>query len=349
MNTAALPGETHYVALVYLKSLVDYLQADGHPIGPVLDALGVTEHDLGNPDCFVPTTRQSAAFAAAEAITGDHNIGLHVGLSMHPANLGVLGHLLMTCTHASQLLEIHTRYAPIISNDTRADYALTERGLEFTVRGSMSGSNYTRHLIEFNVAGWLTLYRWIAGRNHHPLLIRWPFAKPTDTGEQQRLFQCPMEYQADGAVSIVFDLDQLAQPLSNGQPQLRTLVEPQVRRQLNQVLASQTGTDALVARTRRHIAGMLSQVVPELPDVATALGLSPRQLQRHFEAHGTHFREQLDDVRRELATAYISDERLPLADIALMLGFAEQSAFQRAFKRWFERTPMEYRRIGQVR
>ena len=52
----------------------------------------------------------------------------------------------------------------------------------------------------------------------------------------------------------------------------------------------------------------------------------------------------MDTVRRELAERYLAEPTLDLTDLAFLLGYSEQSAFQRAFKRWTGQTPGEYRR-----
>ena len=54
----------------------------------------------------------------------------------------------------------------------------------------------------------------------------------------------------------------------------------------------------------------------------------------------------VDDRRQALALGYVRDPGLSLLDIAYLLGFSEQSAFQRAFKRWTGATPGDYRRQG---
>ena len=72
--------------------------------------------------------------------------------------------------------------------------------------------------------------------------------------------------------------------------------------------------------------------------------VSVRTLQRQLDQHDTRFTQLLDDTRQDLARRYISNAELSLLEIAMMLGFAEQSSFNRAFKRWFGESPGAYRR-----
>ncbi|WP_417670604.1 helix-turn-helix domain-containing protein [Roseibium sp.] len=77
--------------------------------------------------------------------------------------------------------------------------------------------------------------------------------------------------------------------------------------------------------------------------VAEQLDMSERSLQRMIAAEGTSFRKLIEDTRRKLAMHYLRETDLPLKEIAFLLGFSEMSAFSRAAKNWFGRSPKSYR------
>ena len=56
----------------------------------------------------------------------------------------------------------------------------------------------------------------------------------------------------------------------------------------------------------------------------------------------------LDEVRADLAKKLLGHAPIAVAEVALVLGFADQTTFTRAFKRWHETTPAEYRRRARV-
>jgi AraC-like DNA-binding protein len=103
--------------------------------------------------------------------------------------------------------------------------------------------------------------------------------------------------------------------------------------------ASARGT--LEGDLRRVIAAAPSSIA--LAAAARSLELSPAALSRRLLAHGTSFQRVKDDVRRDRAVALLRSRRTSLADVADALGFAEPSAFHRAFKRWTGLTPIQYR------
>jgi AraC-like DNA-binding protein len=83
----------------------------------------------------------------------------------------------------------------------------------------------------------------------------------------------------------------------------------------------------------------------DLPNVAENLGLHVRTLQRRLAAESLVFEEIVDHVRRNRAETYLAEGAIPMSQVAAMLGYAEQSSFNRACQRWFGTTPGERRRV----
>ncbi|MDT8283111.1 MAG: AraC family transcriptional regulator, partial [Gammaproteobacteria bacterium] len=99
----------------------------------------------------------------------------------------------------------------------------------------------------------------------------------------------------------------------------------------------------IVQQVRSIILNNLSdgQVSDKL--VARELNLSERSMQRRLKEHKTTFRYLLDGVREMVAKQYIENPMNRMSDIAFLIGFSEQSAFSRAFKKWTGKSPVEYR------
>ena len=102
--------------------------------------------------------------------------------------------------------------------------------------------------------------------------------------------------------------------------------------------------DPLVVETKSAIAQALSEGAPKMADIARGLGLSARSFHRRLSEHGMSFQTLTEETRRDLAVGLLRDEQHSLAEIAFLTGFAEQSSFTRAFKRWVGMTPASYRK-----
>ncbi len=81
----------------------------------------------------------------------------------------------------------------------------------------------------------------------------------------------------------------------------------------------------------------------KLDTVARLMGLSAATLRRHLSVRGCTFDALADDSRKRLAWAWLHESSLPVADIALRLGYRDASNFSRCCRRWFGRTPREMR------
>jgi AraC-like DNA-binding protein len=104
----------------------------------------------------------------------------------------------------------------------------------------------------------------------------------------------------------------------------------------------------LQVRARAAVAAALPGGEPTLAAVARAVGTSPRTLQRRLGEEGAPFASLVDAVRRERAEAYLRAPDVSVAEVSWLLGFAEQSAFTRAFRRWTGVAPTEWRRRGEA-
>ena len=101
--------------------------------------------------------------------------------------------------------------------------------------------------------------------------------------------------------------------------------------------------DDIVSRCKAYLLRELTSGLPTAHQVASALGLSQRSLQRKLNELGLTYQNVLDETRHELARRYLDDPGKSVTEITFLLGFSEQSAFTRAFRRWSGMAPTSYR------
>jgi AraC-like DNA-binding protein len=82
---------------------------------------------------------------------------------------------------------------------------------------------------------------------------------------------------------------------------------------------------------------------PSSQEIARALGMSQRSMQRRLHESGTSYEAVLGEVRKELACAYLREGRYSVGELAFTLGFEDASAFARAFRRWTGVSPSTFR------
>jgi AraC-like DNA-binding protein len=99
----------------------------------------------------------------------------------------------------------------------------------------------------------------------------------------------------------------------------------------------------LSAQIRRHLKGGNPAQWPDFEALAAQFHVSSATLRRRLQEEGESYRSITDELRRDLAISLLSDTDANVSDIAEQLGFAETSAFHRAFKKWTGTRPGEYR------
>jgi AraC-like DNA-binding protein len=86
-----------------------------------------------------------------------------------------------------------------------------------------------------------------------------------------------------------------------------------------------------------------------LPRIAQQLGLAKRTLQRRLQAQGIHFEDIVDGVRQQRAREYLLQTAIPMTQVCSLLGYTEQSTFNRACRRWFGSSPLAFRQESSSR
>ncbi|OWK23364.1 hypothetical protein AJ87_36895 [Rhizobium yanglingense] len=82
------------------------------------------------------------------------------------------------------------------------------------------------------------------------------------------------------------------------------------------------------------ISALMVQGRCQLSDVAEAVGLHPRTLQRYLSESQEEYSDLLAEVRFETALRLMSDPSVRVIDVAYELGYTDPANFTRAFRHW---------------
>lgn len=326
-------ASTNSLSIAYLHALLDYAQARGAAPLQLLDGLPV---DPADRDGRAPEAVGAELFDRAARLLGDDALGLHVGEQIRPGHYGALGYVAMNCATFGGALDALRRYQALVIDLGRIG---VERDRDALVLSwQPEGERPYRQLAEFNFAGLVTFTRWLAGADAAPVRIDFAYPAPPDLGEHRRVFRCALRFNQP-CYRLALPSTGLDTALVQPDPAMRELM---LRLADQQLLALPRGAGVL-ARARGLIARRLNQPPVELDWVSGQLALSARSLQRRLADEGLSFSQLVEAVRRELAQRYLAEAGFDLTDIAFLLGYSEQSAFQRAFKRWTGSTPAQWR------
>lgn len=272
---------------------------------------------------------------AAQALQ-DPLLGLHLGQTIQPSHLGALGYALLACDNLGAALMRIQRYHRLMHDINPITYHHTDTHVELRWGMAMG-----RPGALFDETGVTAIVQFAQGLCGRPLPIdELDFVNPPpkDSAPYDAFFGCKVRF-GQSLTRLSLRLDCLQWPLRQHDPHLLKLMDEQVQASLDALPSS----GDLVEQTRRALRYLAPQGVPELDRVASELRLSPRVLYRRLAAQGHQFRDLREQTLEHTAKSHLQEGRLPMSDIALLLGYSEQSAFTRAFKRWTGLSPLQWR------
>jgi AraC-like DNA-binding protein len=198
------------------------------------------------------------------------------------------------------------------------------------------GSGAKRHSVELSLAVVLNILVMISGISRFkPVRVEFQHKAPTDTGPAQRFFNCPIYYGAS-INALYFDAELLTRPTEITDHAYAPVVKAYLER------ARRLTEEDVVAVTKQLIAKLTSTGRCSREVVAEFLHLTPKTLQRRLADKGVTFAALLDEYRHNKALELVREQAMPLLQIALALGYSDQSSFNQAFRRWTDATPSSF-------
>ncbi len=263
---------------------------------------------------------------------------LEVGACVTPRHVGVLGYLVLATDTLGEAMLAYQRYETLFYGTSLAQIEVMENEAE--IRWPPSDNELGQQADGAAIAALVTFLHRQIDQPPPPSAISFLHeVGPERARAYDAFFGCPVTWN-DSHVRVRFPLRYLSLPMPRRDPTLRRLLDRQAQAML-QALPQSSEADR---QMQRVVLRMLSDGEPTLARAAEAMHMSPRTLQRRLARHGLSWQQWLDRSREQLAHQYLEDASLTLADIALLLGFSEQSAFNRAYRRWTGRSPGRDRR-----
>lgn len=100
---------------------------------------------------------------------------------------------------------------------------------------------------------------------------------------------------------------------------------------------------AELAKLRSAIVENASASDYRASSAASRAGLTLRSAQRLARSHNMSLQSLIDEVRAASAIEFLSNRSISIGSVAQLVGYSDDRAFRRAFKRWTGQTPSQYR------
>ncbi|QPF31975.1 AraC family transcriptional regulator ligand-binding domain-containing protein [Acinetobacter lwoffii] len=168
--------------------------------------------------------------------------------------------------------------------------------------------------------------------------VHFQHVMPKNIALYEQYFGCKVRF-SQARNQVLMHVSELSRPLKQGDQTLQKLLMQQAKALLEKfpyfTLVDQQLQQAILIGLQKNLF--------QIKHIAEQMNFSVRQLQRHLQKQGKTYQQCMQEIRCMMAMQYLKDPHLSLQETAMLLGYSEQSAFQRAFKQWTQLTPQQWR------
>lgn len=311
-------------------------------LSPFLEDAGLDASFFTDPELEVSAASFVKLLELAGRTLGD-SIGLRWGVQVRSSDMGVLGQALRSMDLLGDALNGLSRYMVVRSQAERVEVVDSDRLVSISYQIADPSITQKRQDAEFTLAAMLSCIRDLTDSHVMPVRADFEHAAPKDLSCHREIFNCTLRFGQD-CNRLYFDRSILSLSIYTSNRRLLHAIQPFLEEQRK--LRSQSA--GLLIDVSRAIAIELGRGRACVVQVAEAMNLSVRTLQRRLSELDLEFGAVVEDVRRALAIEYVGNSSYRLTDVALMLGYTEASSFSRAFRRWTNLTPREYRKTSGI-
>lgn len=289
----------------------------------------------------VPSSEIEAILNKIERITGNLSFGLSIGEHIHPSDYGTIGYALMNFSTLYQALDFTSKHKHLL-NDAFSTQ-LIRKGAHYHYQTNNIFANHRlAPLIELDFASAIQLARFFVGaqRSNGVRLIQVNFQHEAlcDLNDYQRVFNCPVHFGQE-TNELIISKRVLDMPIRSANPQILKMLLRKIERWKNNLLTQH----AFSQRVLHYLSNQKQPNIPNISVVASEFNISVSTLKKRLQQEGLNYSILCDSVKRKIALKMVSNPSTRIKEIYIALNFASASAFNRAFKRWTNMTPTEYR------
>lgn len=326
----------HPVAIAQV--MVNFAARHGADADTCLTGTGIAEAQLHDPDVLVAREQEMRLIEnLILALPHVPALGFELGLQYNVATFGIWGFVMRISRNLREAVHSALRYLPLSTAYCELSSFADQDEFGVIADPGNIPPHLRQFLLERDTATAINLLRELGLSGVSVKRLEYRGQAPDYAARIQALCGIAPQYGgARNAVVLRRQDAETAMPMYDAH--LVRLLEDQCRAQLERrQVAGVTG------HVRQLLLGQLG-FVASIEDVADAMAMAPRSLRRRLEEEGSSFRHVLDAERRQLATRLLESTEMKIEELALQLGYGDTASFTRAFRRWFDQAPGEYRR-----
>jgi AraC-like DNA-binding protein len=325
------------ISVSLVEQTLALARARGFDALPLAEAAGITGPLLASPRSRVSASQYGALWSGIARALDDEFFGQD-SHRMKSGSFVAMTQTALSARNGAQALARAVGFMRLVLDDLDAQIE-TQEG---RVRLRFVAREGAKPPAMFAYATWFILVYgllcWLVGRRIPLLAARFHCAEPPAAHEYRLMFCDDMTF--DQAGSYV-DLS----PVFLDLPVIQTAssVKPFLRDAPGSFIVKYRNPGSLAARVRKLLRALPMAGWPAADQMAERLHVAEATMRRHLKQEGYTYQSIKDDLRRDIAIGELQHTSRTIADIAATVGFAEPSAFHRAFRKWTGMRPTDYR------
>ncbi|WP_416305369.1 AraC family transcriptional regulator ligand-binding domain-containing protein [Neptunicella sp. SCSIO 80796] len=291
-----------------------------------------------SPEQRLPMSVQDMLWQEVQNQSTNPAIGLAIGAALQPAHYDMVGFLLLSSPDLASAVEGLVSYSALIGEGGKFSYSSRQQIRRLSYQAQFQVARQIR--IEAILSSVVVGARWLVGERLIPLEVGFEHQLCGDIKAYRQVFGTELILFNQPANYVHLSGQNWYLPLASGSEAVREQMHRLAQQQLKQ-LQPQSILDKVTALLSRQPSLNRTQL-------ASMLAISERHLNRKLAEQQTSFKMLAEQIRKELAIDMLADNRHTQANIACFLGYSDDSAFAKAFKRWMGMGVKEYRLRQQL-
>jgi AraC-like DNA-binding protein len=331
---------TPTIAISYSRMIARQLGLAEKELWRLLVGTGLSVEELLNDDTLIFRQQLLQIIANAYDISGDAAFGLKLGQTLTPPSHGPIGFVANSSPNLGVAIRNFQTFLPTRISFTHLNIQHQDGWLCCRFDIDMDGEERLyRCVLECFVLSLLSLVEFILGRPFTEGQVFCRYPAPDYAQMYQETLPCPVFFSADESKLLIPEALENTANASSDHVNYEFALR-QCQRRLTELENDGENT------TKRVRKLLLSHPPGQLNEDAAAnlLFISKRTMARRLEQENSSFLQLRDETLSSLAKDYLRDTRLSVDAIAGLLNYHDSSSFRRAFKRWQQITPQDYRK-----
>jgi AraC-like DNA-binding protein len=328
--------ETRTVATSYLRPLLAAVEAMGIPAATLLLSTPLTLDQVMQSNTRLSISMARMIWQRALDLTGDRLLGLSVAENMTPATFHVLGLATMSCASLSHAIDLIVRFQRLVSEAGTLSAQVLADGNVALLHSELAGKpGLLAQQVEALLAGLHLQSRWLTQRLLVPIAVGFRHPPQGDVDRYAACFGVIPQFSASANMMVLSGAD-LHAPLPYADAGL-------CRMHCDYADLQHAGLPKIGYVASYAVQWLSGQTSGNagVGDLADALGMSVRNLQRVLREEGTSWTSLVDEARRSMLLRLL-EEGTSLDVAAQRLGYHDASSVSRAARRWFGESPKRW-------